>query len=429
MLFVVGIVCTVGDRKVKREVETKSFAKLPTLLRMPRQSKKPLASIKKELPKVTLKAKVGMTSEGKTLRAMLPKTITKRVKREPKEPHMTELHKHRYNIRMILQYSNATPIRAHYAGTGFACGFCKEFFHKAADLKAHTIEKHNKDRVKFMQTKSLSKFIVKLDITGLDCSICKAELNTVEELIEHLNKTHEKTLYTDIKNQIVCFKLAGDAIKCMFCPIEYTTFKPLLEHMNQHYRNFICEVCAAGFVSNGMLARHATVHTVGEYKCRSCEKVFETQNKVRQHEKFHTGFRFKCFQCGEKFESVKVKKDHMKSVHGAKYEFKCPTCDRQFTNKVTLWAHKRRDHLLERRFECEHCDMRFFSKAERDNHMVTHTDVREFLCEICCKAFRLKKTLRQHMRTHSNDKSSRSITVNAPVNERPPAVEPRTFFF
>lgn len=203
------------------------------------------------------------------------------------ESETSELDKHRYNIRTLLQCSNATPIRTHSIACGYTCCFCKAHFSKAADLKTHTIQDHDDARKnKYMQGATLFSFIVKLDITSLRCNICSMIADNLDQLTDHLNTAHEKGLYTDIKSYIACFKLDGEAMKCHICSAEYKSFKFLLEHMNKHSTNFVCDECGVGFINLGQLRYHSdNIHTIGEYTCGTCDKVFPSSKKKYFHER------------------------------------------------------------------------------------------------------------------------------------------------
>ncbi|XP_063837099.1 zinc finger protein 28-like isoform X5 [Ostrinia nubilalis] len=319
-----------------------------------------------------------------------------------------ELDKHRTNIRMILQHSNATPIRCR-GGIGYACCFCSEQFPDAADLKAHTIEKHDeKAKVKFMKGKMMYSFLVKLDITSLQCTVCNNPINSLEDLIQHLIEVHNKRLYTDVKNHILPFKFDGDTLKCVKCMNEFNKFKVLLEHMNSHYRNYICEVCDAGFVSRSILMNHTEAHKTGVFQCDFCEKVFDTFRKKKSHEKsvhIHSNLLNKCGYCNEKFKNYKKKDEHIAKVHGVPSRaLKCHACDKTFATKTALTIHTKRDHLMERRHKCEQCEMKFFKTSELKEHMVKHTGMRSFQCGVCFKSYGRKKTLNEHMRIHADDR-------------------------
>lgn len=243
----------------------------------------------------------------------------------PDMDFMMELDKHRFNIRTVMQNSNATPIRNHVK-SGFVCCFCDEQFPKPADLKVHTIQSHADDesKDKFFRKKAvLYSFMVKLDITSLICNICHMAANTLEQLIDHLNGMHQKGLHTDIKSHIVCFKFDSEVMRCLMCLLEFNSFKLLSEHMNQHYTNFVCDECGAGFINRRQLLLHSDKHKVGAHKCGSCDKVFQSLKRMKTHERithvYNSGLGthgYRCNHCNAKFKNKKAKIEHMAQVHG-----------------------------------------------------------------------------------------------------------------
>lgn len=319
-----------------------------------------------------------------------------------------ELQKHRFNIIEILTNSNATPIRCR-GGIGYACCFCTEQFPDPADLKRHTIEVHDQKCINnITKGKDMYKFHIKLDITGLQCNICKENIATLEQLIDHLKEVHGRHMFTDIKNQILPFKFDSETLKCFICDNVFHKFKSLLEHVNIHYRNYICEVCGAGFVSRVILVQHAECHKLGTFNCDYCSKIFNTYRKKRSHEKYiHTNSSTvnKCGYCHEKFKDYRKKEKHLIEVHGVQTsEIKCQACDRVFANQKELNVHVKRLHLMDKRHKCSECDMSFFSIAELKSHLVKHTGLRKFDCKVCHKAYGRKKTLTEHMRIHADDR-------------------------
>lgn len=317
-----------------------------------------------------------------------------------------DLEKHRSTIREILLCTNATPIRCR-GGIGYACCFCSDQYPDPADLKRHSLDAHD-DTVKssFMKGKDQSKFYVKLDITSLRCTLCKVKIETVENLIDHLQDVHMKNMFDDTKKQIVPFKFDSEGLKCSVCLNSFHTFRVLVEHMNIHFRNYICDVCDAGFVSQSILFQHAKTHRFGEFKCSYCSKIFETQLKKRAHERVvhtHTNVLNKCGYCVETFKDYWQKEKHLAAVHGVTSPlFKCQACDKTFTQQKGLRIHTKRDHLMERPHACTLCDMKFFTGKKLTEHMVKHTGLREFQCEVCHKSYGRKKTLNQHMRVHDD---------------------------
>ncbi|XP_050676695.1 zinc finger protein 728-like isoform X18 [Leptidea sinapis] len=319
-----------------------------------------------------------------------------------------ELKKHRFNLIEILRNSNATPIRCR-GGIGYACCYCSDEFPDPADLKKHTIAAHDENsRLRLMDGKDLHRFHAKLDITQLKCNICNRPIDNIELLIDHLKNVHSIKMYMDVKNQLLPFKFSENSLQCFMCQSVHHKFKSLLEHMNVHYRNFICEVCNAGFITRSVLAQHSKAHDIGTFKCHYCDKVFDTLRKKQSHEKCvhtHSEGLNRCAYCNEKFGDYRKKETHLFRVHGVVYtEAKCQACDKTFRSQKEYTAHIKRLHLMDRRHRCNECDMSFFTSNELKNHMVKHTGERMFKCEVCFNSYGRRKTLREHMRIHADDR-------------------------
>ncbi|XP_075989284.1 zinc finger protein 639-like isoform X4 [Anticarsia gemmatalis] len=320
----------------------------------------------------------------------------------------TERIKHRANIKEILLNSNATPIRR-YGGMGYTCSYCSEQYTKPADLKKHTLDSHKDvSQANFMKNMNMSEYVVKLDITSLKCKLCSTNINTLEDLMKHLKNDHGKVIYEDIKNHIFPFKFEGDVLKCVMCPTTFDKYRVLASHMHIHYRNFICEVCDAGFVNRNSYAQHLENHRTGAFKCDFCPKIYSTQVKKRLHERTahtHVDAMNRCSYCGDTFKDYRKREAHLAAKHGIVTSTpKCQACDKTFSSRKILSIHIKRDHLLERPHKCTECEMCFFSTSHLKNHMVKHTKTKDFKCTICAKSFGRKKTLNSHMKIHGDER-------------------------
>lgn len=347
---------------------------------------------------VTVK-KDGLKTSLRTLRVTDIKCETTEVK---------EIYKHLQNVRNVLLYTNATPIRCH-TGLGYGCAFCAANFLIPGDLKRHTLEEHDDSQISiFMKGTSLTTFAPKLDITTLHCELCDTEIFELEQLLIHLKTEHDKEIYTEVNNHMIPFKFDSEVLKCAICEKEFQYFKHILEHMSFHYRNYLCTICNAPFTCIRGLKTHLTRHKRGEFPCSICSKVFDTKFKRNDHEKFvhiRDHKRSKCPYCSEKFTRHEKKMEHMAKEHGEKpLELKCKACSLTFKGRDALTRHTKRDHLMERQHQCQLCDMKFYSKAQLNGHMIAHSSERNFRCDICMKAYARKKTLREHMRIHQDDR-------------------------
>ncbi|XP_041968479.1 zinc finger protein 664-like [Aricia agestis] len=320
---------------------------------------------------------------------------------------MKELKKHYHNIRVVLESTNATPIRS-YSGIGYNCCFCDTQACDPADLKRHNLENHDDIvHASFMKKIGLKSFHVKLDITGLQCKQCGKTADDLEDIMRHLIEVHDKKICTDIPNRMIPFKFDAKELRCYKCYNTFSNFKTLMLHMGQHIRNHECEICNAGFIYPNQLNSHSLNHKLGTFECSECKKVFDTLVKLKSHvraihSKVHLN---KCGCCGELFKEYLQKIKHMMEVHGfVNTNYKCAACDREFWNPKALRIHRQRDHLMERRHACNECDKRFYSASTLKMHMLTHTGIKEHQCGVCLKYYGKKTTLRQHLRIHANDR-------------------------
>ncbi|XP_022818941.1 zinc finger protein 93-like isoform X11 [Spodoptera litura] len=368
----------------------------------------------------TTRSKKSKSDDGEPSTKRVPRNVNaknqkncgKKLKRNTKtkklEDSPNDIIKHRSNIRLVLEYSNATPIRTK-GGIGYACCFCGDQFLDPAELKKHTLQDHDVEtKLQFMEGQKMVSFLVKLDITNLECNICEAKFDKLEQFVEHLIKEHNKKVFTDIKSHVLPFKFDDDVLRCLYCQNVFNNFKNLLQHMNVHCRNYICDYCDAGFVNKQIIQFHIGTHKTGTFKCDRCSKVFDTLQKKKSHERsvhIHASLRNKCRYCTQKFTSCRLRDTHMVKVHGVQLKaLKCQACDKSYNNDNALSIHIKRDHLMERPHKCTQCDMKFFSPSELTHHMVKHTGVKEFKCAICLKSYGRKKTLREHMRIHNDDR-------------------------
>ncbi|XP_060809090.1 zinc finger protein 568 isoform X6 [Amyelois transitella] len=336
------------------------------------------------------------------IRSPFKETLSeKKAKRE-------ELKKHHMNLKMILQFSNATPIRC-YGGLGYSCFFCDQQFPKPADLKKHTDGTHSTVHNLQFKKRGLGDYFVKLDITALRCKLCQQNVEDIKTLMDHLNSVHDKKIYMNLKDYILAFKFDTEELKCHVCSNMFTKFKKLQEHMNAHYRNFVCDICDAGFVNERHLLTHKECHILGTFNCSFCDKVYDTDRKKKLHEKAVHSVISKnmnrCGCCNQTFKSYLSKQKHLVEAHGVpELKIKCQACEKVFTSRRMFTVHMKRDHLLERPHKCSQCDKSFSSSFTLSNHMLTHTGLKLFKCEVCKKSYGRKKTLREHMRIHNDDR-------------------------
>ncbi|KAI5640783.1 zinc finger protein 99-like [Phthorimaea operculella] len=177
--------------------------------------------------------------------------------------------------------------------------------------------------------------------------------------------------------------------------------------MNAHYKNFICALCGAGYISSSRLRIHSRTHEAGSHPCKVCNKVFLNAHARDAHnERVHSNVkRHKCPLCSETFKSYSLKKKHLSAAHEIKVsEFKCDMCPKIFLMIADLNRHKRNEHMKERNYQCKDCELSFFDNYQLKLHSVKHGGERIYRCDVCKKSYARPKTLREHMRIHNNDR-------------------------
>lgn len=204
-----------------------------------------------------------------------------RRKRNCEKERMSELDMQMHNLKIILRCTNATLIRS-YASSKFACSYCHDEFTDPLKLKRHNLKSHSFDqeRPDVLNIRSLSRYIVYMDITDLRCKVCNIDIDNVALVFKHLSETHNENVKQGLNNHILGFKFyIVNVYKCTECDYKVNDFTDMQMHMNQHFKNYLCEICEEGFVNRAMMVDHKMeVHDVID-KVKKC--VAKRQKKVR----------------------------------------------------------------------------------------------------------------------------------------------------
>ncbi|XP_063632102.1 zinc finger protein 271-like isoform X6 [Cydia splendana] len=332
----------------------------------------------------------------------------KKKKKKSDDSATPERIEHRVNLTAILQYSNASPFRDKTA-RGFSCLYCCAHFPHIDELRAHTAQQPEKDKLNSMIDYKLSYNPIKVDITNLECTVCHQPMRDLVELKDHLVFVHNKTIYKNIKDIILPFRLEdGHNFTCVVCSVVHISFKNLYHHMSSHYRNYCCNKCGAGYITIAALRKHMKTHEQGNFPCAYCDKTYTSFTKKRNHEKgVHTGgwLRNKCPHCPEIFVSYYDRSEHLVQVHNEKaVKYPCNACNKVYKKKFELNRHIKHHHLQQKSFLCDKCNAKFFSKRGLVDHLSRHSGGEVYTCEICAKTFARARTLKEHIRIHEDDK-------------------------
>lgn len=292
---------------------------------------------------------------------------------------------------------------------GFSCLYCAKAFPTIDDLRDHTAQKTEKAKINTMIDYKLSYNPIKVDITNLRCTVCDADMKDLNDLKDHLVAVHGKTIYKNIKDIILPFRLEdGHNFTCVVCSVVHISFKNLYHHMSSHYRNYCCKKCGAGYITIAALRKHGKTHYQGNFPCDYCDKAYTSLTKKRNHEKgVHTGgwLRNKCPHCPEIFVSYYDRSEHMVKEHNeAPILYPCNACNKTYKKKFELNRHIKHHHLQQKNYLCDKCNAKFFSKRGLADHLTRHNGGEMCACDVCGRTFTRLRTLKEHMKLHESDK-------------------------
>ncbi|CAH0730169.1 unnamed protein product, partial [Brenthis ino] len=331
-----------------------------------------------------------------------PQRITNKI-------YMTEKLAHIANVSTVLEHSNLTAFKTRRR-SGFPCFYCRRIYENFDILRDHQYKDRCKANLKKMLSKSImERLVVYVHITEIKCTICDQNQANLNELKAHLTKIHKKKLHPEYGDRIIPFKLTKtNEYECQSCGFNFETFGAIERHMNVHYRNFVCDQCGAGYVTQSRLKVHLKYsHIQGVFPCEICNKVFNTQYKHKCHvDAVHRMVKKnKCPKCPERFTDYFDRHQHMVEAHGEQpLRYRCNVCDTVFKRRYALSLHMKRRHLEVKEKECSLCSYKCHTIAELKAHMVKHNGKRTYECMVCKKSYARKKTLKEHMRIHNNDR-------------------------
>lgn len=263
--------------------------------------------------------------------------------RERDPTYMTET-----NILTIVEFSYVCPFKCRH--NHLLCYYCGQNFSDPVLLREHTEVIHHPKKFKVTEHKNM----IKIDLTRIDCRLCQATIDDLEEFKRHITSVHSKKYYFDYKDSVLPFRLTKEELKCALCDVIFPYFHALNKHMNEHFSNYVCETCGLGFVDKGRFMMHQQRHEEGDFPCETCGKIFKAQyNRDLHIDRVHKKRgRVYCPKCDIKLMSYPQKLKHLVEVHGEEpLSFPCNMCDKICETRRTLTIHRRKDHLKDYRYK------------------------------------------------------------------------------
>lgn len=281
----------------------------------------------------------------------------------------------RRNATTILECSTAWPFRWYHGA--FYCSYCDAKYPEVHSLRHHVIGNHSDEQPgKKIFAKLTENNMVKVEVSGLRCRLCRSSFDSLALLKDHVVAGHGKVLHSDYSDGVLPFKMTDDAFCCQICGASFASFARANEHMNSHYQNHVCDTCGKAFVSVPRFRKHVQSHETGSFPCGACGEVCETRaartfHRMRVHRK---GIRYTCPWCREAFTSYHVRAKHLIDFHGQqRKEYVCDVCGRTFDTSSKRSGHQRLVHgRAEKQHECSECSTNFLTKSKLYRHMKSH---------------------------------------------------------
>lgn len=299
---------------------------------------------------------------------------------------------------IVLRDTTACPFRHHKSW--FQCFFCSQDFMEINLLRNHTLQNHKDIETELKKMKRYPRSL-QIEISNLECQICRANLTDVETMRRHFESAHNKVIYNEC---IADYKVNCSPYSCHLCDREFHVFRTLTTHLNEHYANCICDVCGRSFINSKRLKVHKRTHENGQYPCHECGKILKTKTSKANHiESAHSKRILKCQICFLPMKHYNDRIKHMSEAHNITHKFKCTICFKEYNIKHYLATHMRQTHGNKNK-KCVECGMAFITNHGLKKHMSKHTGEKPHKCDVCGKAYARSYTLREHMRAHDSDR-------------------------
>ncbi|XP_055311551.1 zinc finger and SCAN domain-containing protein 12-like [Sitodiplosis mosellana] len=229
------------------------------------------------------------------------------------------------------------------------------------------------------------------------CDYCPIEFTVTLELLEHLEKSHEKRKF----------------YRCEKCPKFIASIALKETHMKSHEldapKRFICEVCSKAFTSRVNLRSHRRSHVkTKSHLCEECGRGFRDARNLLIHKGSHIHSEvptFHCPHCTKKFFQRDSFERHIESAH-REDKYVCEICQNELSSKNSFEQHLRNHRRTDtdRKYDCKLCHLKFFKRATLNAHQKVHTSARLFSCRFCKLSYKYKGDLNKHLKTHIGNK-------------------------
>ena len=243
----------------------------------------------------------------------------------------------------------------HKTEINWKCSICKLLFTDQEELMKH---------IKFNHQTSKS----------WNCTLCHFIFNKIESLEDHMKIFHsvkKETVVMDpkpwkcleckdrfiLQKDLLKHMLKHDAIKCKLCLKQLETQEDLINHMEETHR--YCKVCKKMIHSEVNLEAHKKKHVdqlgyIEMVFCMTCGGYQCSQSSE------YTPY---CSKCHLKFHEASELESHDQKIHGNEHLYQCSECTKSFSEMSQIMAHVQAEHQMDSKrndlYQCSKCEASF----------------------------------------------------------------------
>ncbi len=219
-----------------------------------------------------------------------------------------------------------------------------------------------------------------------------------------------ETLESSLANDESRSKRKVKTISCDRCDKTYSSKQELIDHVNFTHENVLayqCDICSTKFGLLTSYHRHM----------RRSHKI-ENKAKIKKRPPVKKPG-LKCNNCNKSFCSNQNLQDHVNFVHENMTLYQCDVCDAKFGFKMLLDRHTEILHPADgltkegETIQCDECNKVFFLiQTFEDHFLFIHNRVMAHQCTTCSERFGYLNSLQNHLNIGTHERKPKQFKCN-----------------
>ncbi|XP_055633322.1 transcription factor grauzone-like [Toxorhynchites rutilus septentrionalis] len=249
---------------------------------------------------------------------------------------------------------------------------------------------------------------------------CLRHLNPDHFKCEICGKTYADSAGLQIHNWWIHTPVSERPFKCDICGAAFVKDYLLKQHTNWHVnkerKTHFCELCNKAFCNSIQLkAHHQKKHgAVCDWVCDICAKGFVHRALLEEHRLTHTeeglaSLKIQCEKCQKWLINKKSYLRHKRRCYDTNGPVKCDICGKESVNEAALMGHKNFHHSNRPMFTCAYCGKEFKTQLRLKEHEATHTGVVLYQCPYCPRTSNSSSNMYTHKKSAHPEKWAEEV--------------------